>query len=242
MLRGLPAFALCALPLFAAPAAHSAPAATVAPAAAGAAGPAGVRAPLPLFEAIDRLPWPLSTVRDTSGTCTSPGQIAIRVTSLIRTSRKAGDRGRRAVLPTRLKGSRRAGVTGWRDRSVRRRGGLMTHQGNRRARISSRAPWYAVLLCQAVLISFPNAQATASPSGPHANWDAIARCESGGNWRANTGNGHYGGLQFTQSSWRAAGGQRYANRADQATKSEQIATAKRLAEIQGMGAWTCARR
>ncbi|MEU9031904.1 HNH endonuclease family protein [Streptomyces sp. NPDC048383] len=56
MLRGLPALALCTLPVLAAPAAHSAPAATAAPAATGVAGPAGVRAPLPLFEAIDRLP------------------------------------------------------------------------------------------------------------------------------------------------------------------------------------------
>ncbi|MET9470198.1 transglycosylase family protein [Streptomyces sp. NPDC006544] len=88
-------------------------------------------------------------------------------------------------------------------------------------------------------------------SGSHAavvhskhtrDWDAIARCESGGNWRANTGNGHYGGLQFTQSSWKAAGGRRFAPRADLATKAEQIATARRLARIQGMGAWTCARR
>ncbi|MET9694714.1 HNH endonuclease family protein [Streptomyces sp. NPDC006514] len=56
MLRGLPALALCALPVLAAPAAHSAPAAIATPAAAGVAGPSGVRAPLPLFEAIDRLP------------------------------------------------------------------------------------------------------------------------------------------------------------------------------------------
>lgn len=56
MLRGLPALALCALPVLVAPAAHSAPTATSAPAAAGVAGPAGLRAPLPLFEAIDRLP------------------------------------------------------------------------------------------------------------------------------------------------------------------------------------------
>ncbi|WP_411105287.1 hypothetical protein [Streptomyces sp. cmx-4-9] len=56
MLRGLPALALCALPVLAAPAANSAPTTTAAPAAAGVAGPAGVLAPLPLFEAIDRLP------------------------------------------------------------------------------------------------------------------------------------------------------------------------------------------
>lgn len=82
----------------------------------------------------------------------------------------------------------------------------------------------------------------AAPRAATTDWDAIAACESGGDWRANTGNGHYGGLQFTQSSWVAAGGRRYAPRADLATRSEQIATARRLAAIQGMGAWSCARR
>lgn len=99
----------------------------------------------------------------------------------------------------------------------------------------------AVLLVVS-LLDASGASAAAVHSKPGRDWDAIARCESGGNWRANTGNGHYGGLQFTQSSWKAAGGRKYAPRADLATKAEQIATANRLAEIQGMGAWTCARR
>ncbi|MGW6984049.1 transglycosylase family protein [Streptomyces sp. NPDC054932] len=99
----------------------------------------------------------------------------------------------------------------------------------------------AVLLTVA-LLDVSGAHAAAVHSKPKPDWDAIARCESGGNWRANTGNGHYGGLQFTRSSWNAAGGRRYAPRADLATKAEQIATARRLARIQGMGAWTCARR
>ncbi|MBD0422187.1 transglycosylase family protein [Streptomyces sp. TRM S81-3] len=84
-------------------------------------------------------------------------------------------------------------------------------------------------------------EAAASPSAPRGtDWDAIAQCESGGNWKANTGNGHYGGLQFTQSSWEAAGGLKYAPRADLATRKEQIIVAERLAELQGMSAWTCA--
>ena len=102
------------------------------------------------------------------------------------------------------------------------------------------------LLCAALLgqaaVTDPGAHAASHRSKPGVDWDAIARCESGGNWRANTGNGHYGGLQFTASSWRAAGGRRYAARADLATKTQQIAVARRLATIQGMGAWTCARR
>ncbi|MGW6860321.1 transglycosylase family protein [Streptomyces xanthophaeus] len=116
------------------------------------------------------------------------------------------------------------------------------HRKDRRGR-----RWIGQLIVKAVvltvaLLDVSGAQATAVHSRPSTDWDAIARCESGGNWRANTGNGHYGGLQFTQSSWKAAGGRRYAPRADLATKSEQIATAKRLARMQGMGAWTCARR
>jgi hypothetical protein len=84
-------------------------------------------------------------------------------------------------------------------------------------------------------------QAAASPSVLRAtDWDAIAECESSGNWKANTGNGHYGGLQFTQSSWKAAGGLKYAPRADLATRKEQIKVAERLARMQGMSAWTCA--
>lgn len=100
----------------------------------------------------------------------------------------------------------------------------------------------ASVLVQLVSMSAFSAHAAGHLSKPKVNWDAIAECESGGNWRANTGNGHYGGLQFTQSSWKAAGGARYAPRADLATRSEQIATARKLAAMQGMGAWSCARR
>jgi hypothetical protein len=66
------------------------------------------------------------------------------------------------------------------------------------------------------------------PSGG-SPWDRIAACESSGNWSANTGNGYYGGLQFTVSTWLAAGGGRYAPRADLATRDEQIAVASTLA-------------
>ena len=74
-------------------------------------------------------------------------------------------------------------------------------------------------------------------------WDAVAACESGGNWAINTGNGYQGGLQFSSSTWRTAGGTRYAPRADLASKAEQIATAQRVLESQGPGAWpTCGKR
>src|SRR6187455_2610152 len=74
------------------------------------------------------------------------------------------------------------------------------------------------------------------------NWDAVAQCESGGNWSINTGNGYYGGLQFSQSTWDSFGGGAYAPRADLASKSEQITVAERVLDAQGRGAWpTCGR-
>jgi resuscitation-promoting factor RpfA len=69
------------------------------------------------------------------------------------------------------------------------------------------------------------------------NWDAIANCESSGNWAINTGNGFYGGLQFTQSTWDAYGGQSYASRADLASRDQQIAVAEKVLAGQGIGAW-----
>ncbi|MDT3727244.1 transglycosylase family protein [Streptomyces sp. DSM 41972] len=98
-----------------------------------------------------------------------------------------------------------------------------------------------VALAAATALGTASTEAAASASArPGTDWDAIARCESGGNWKANTGNGHYGGLQFSQSSWVAAGGLEYAPRADLATRKEQIAVAERLAQLQGMSAWACA--
>lgn len=70
-----------------------------------------------------------------------------------------------------------------------------------------------------------------------STWDALARCESGGNWRINTGNGYYGGIQFDQSTWERQGGTRYAPRADLATREEQIAIAEVTRARQGWGAW-----
>lgn len=69
------------------------------------------------------------------------------------------------------------------------------------------------------------------------DWDAIAACESGGDWSTNTGNGFYGGLQFTQGTWEAYGGLSYAPRADLASREAQIAVAERVLDGQGIGAW-----
>ena len=76
-----------------------------------------------------------------------------------------------------------------------------------------------------------------APAPAAHDWDAVAQCESGGNWSINTGNGYYGGLQFSESTWVAFGGSAYASRADLATRSEQIAVAEKVLAAQGAGAW-----
>ncbi len=86
----------------------------------------------------------------------------------------------------------------------------------------------------------PAAQQAAAPapaSSGGANWAAIAACESGGDWSANTGNGFYGGLQFTEQTWLAYGGGQYAASANLATPAQQMAVAQRVLAAQGIGAW-----
>jgi len=74
-------------------------------------------------------------------------------------------------------------------------------------------------------------------------WDRVAACESGGNWAINTGNGYFGGLQFSQTTWRGFGGLRYAPAASRASKAGQIAIAQRVLTVQGSGAWpVCSRK
>ncbi|MFI6647873.1 transglycosylase family protein [Streptomyces sp. NPDC050529] len=68
-------------------------------------------------------------------------------------------------------------------------------------------------------------------------WDKVAACESTSNWHINSGNGYFGGLQFTRSTWAAYGGTVYAPRADLATRDQQIAVAEKVLEGQGPGAW-----
>ncbi|MFG3497561.1 transglycosylase family protein [Streptomyces sp. NPDC047928] len=74
-------------------------------------------------------------------------------------------------------------------------------------------------------------------------WEKVAACESSNKWKTNTGNGYYGGLQFSQSTWQAYGGTRYAPRADLATRDQQIAIAEKVLKGQGPRAWpTCSVR
>jgi uncharacterized protein YabE (DUF348 family) len=76
-----------------------------------------------------------------------------------------------------------------------------------------------------------------SVSSNGLNWDAVAQCESGGNWHINTGNGFYGGLQFDYSTWLSNGGGAYASRADLASREQQIAVATRLYDARGSSPW-----
>ncbi|MFJ9610708.1 transglycosylase family protein [Kitasatospora sp. NPDC101176] len=79
--------------------------------------------------------------------------------------------------------------------------------------------------------------ATSASAASVSTWDAVAQCESGGNWAINTGNGFYGGLQFTSSTWAAFGGTAYASQANLATKAQQISVAEKVLASQGPGAW-----
>ncbi|MDF2256534.1 transglycosylase family protein [Streptomyces ferralitis] len=102
----------------------------------------------------------------------------------------------------------------------------------RRARAAVFAGAAVVVPLTAVAVG--TGQAQAADAGV---WDRIASCESGGNWHINTGNGYYGGLQFSASTWAAYGGTNYAPTASEASRSAQIAVANRVQAAQGWGAW-----
>jgi resuscitation-promoting factor RpfC len=80
----------------------------------------------------------------------------------------------------------------------------------------------------------PMALSTGTASADSVNWDAIAQCESGGNWSTNTGNGAFGGLQFKPATWSSNGG--VGNPAT-APRSEQIRVAENVLRTQGLKAW-----
>ncbi|OAH14161.1 LysM peptidoglycan-binding domain-containing protein [Streptomyces jeddahensis] len=112
---------------------------------------------------------------------------------------------------------------------------------HRRASVLSRTSRIASLAgVTGVAIAAPLMTAGSASAATAAEWDAVAQCESGGNWSINTGNGYYGGLQFSASTWAAYGGTEYAATADKATKEQQIAVAEKVLAGQGKGAWpTC---
>jgi hypothetical protein len=92
----------------------------------------------------------------------------------------------------------------------------------------------------AVATGVPLALAGTASAAPESAWDKLAQCESGGNWKINSGNGYYGGIQFNATTWRAFGG---SGMPHQASKSEQIAVAERTLAAQGWNAWpACSRK
>ncbi|MDL5202012.1 transglycosylase family protein [Streptomyces sp. ALI-76-A] len=86
-------------------------------------------------------------------------------------------------------------------------------------------------------VAAPLMAAGSASAATASEWDTVAQCESGGNWSINTGNGYYGGLQFSASTWAAYGGTQYASTANQASKAQQIAVAEKVLAGQGKGAW-----
>jgi hypothetical protein len=95
----------------------------------------------------------------------------------------------------------------------------------------------------ATTVIFPLIFASPAQADSRDPWDRLAQCESSGNWRANTGNGYYGGLQFSHRTWTAFGGRTYASTANNATRPQQIAIAEKVLRVQGWKAWpTCSRR
>ena len=100
-----------------------------------------------------------------------------------------------------------------------------------------------IALAASTAVAVGGSVALAAPAQASTVWDAVAQCESSGNWSINTGNGYYGGLQFSASTWKAFGGHQYASNAHLATKAQQIAIAQKTLAVQGPGAWpTCSKK
>ncbi|WP_330175432.1 transglycosylase family protein [Streptomyces sp. NBC_01498] len=110
--------------------------------------------------------------------------------------------------------------------------------GKAKHRRQSKAGRYATLAgITGAAVAIPLMATTSASAATTSEWDTVAQCESGGNWSINTGNGYYGGLQFSASTWAAYGGNAFASSADRATKSQQIQIAEKVLAGQGKGAW-----
>ncbi|RST12841.1 LysM peptidoglycan-binding domain-containing protein [Streptomyces sp. WAC05374] len=114
----------------------------------------------------------------------------------------------------------------------------MLFSGKSKHRRPSKAARFAAFAgITGAAVAAPLLGATSASAATAAEWEKVAQCESGGNWSINTGNGYYGGLQFSASTWAAYGGTAYAATADQASKSQQIEIAEKVLAGQGKGAW-----
>lgn len=105
------------------------------------------------------------------------------------------------------------------------------------------APMEATLYLEATPapVAAPRAPAPPATYSGDSVWDDLARCESGGNWSINTGNGYYGGLQFSYGTWHAYGGGEFAEYPHEATREEQIIVAERLRADRGYAPWPACR-
>ncbi|MFF9643490.1 transglycosylase family protein [Kitasatospora aureofaciens] len=113
---------------------------------------------------------------------------------------------------------------------------LLVGSGRHRRRTQAEKA-IAVAGVAGVGLALPLLTATGASAAPASAWDSVAQCESGGDWSINTGNGFYGGLQFTSSTWKAYGGTAYAAQANQASRAQQISVAEKVLASQGPGAW-----
>ncbi|QUQ69498.1 LysM peptidoglycan-binding domain-containing protein [Kutzneria sp. CA-103260] len=114
---------------------------------------------------------------------------------------------------------------------------MSSYRGKHRSQSNVARTVTQVALAGAIVAAPMAIAAGTANAAPSADWDAVAKCESGGNWAINTGNGFYGGLQFTASTWRAYGGAAYAPTANLASRDAQIAVANRVLAAQGPHAW-----
>ena len=111
----------------------------------------------------------------------------------------------------------------------------MTRYHGRHRKATATGRTVAKVVVTGLIVGAPlTAFAAPASAATGAQWDAVAQCESGGNWAINTGNGFYGGLQFTMSTWAAYGG---SGAPQNASKSQQIQVAERVLAGQGKGAW-----
>jgi Transglycosylase-like domain len=136
------------------------------------------------------------------------------------------------------------------------RGGVLTARGSTlqaaamasgaEALAARQADAPATVTMEATLVVIPTAPppAPAQPVATYSGtsvWDDLAKCESSGNWAINTGNGYYGGLQFSLGTWNGYGGAEFAQYPHQATRDEQITVAERLHAARGYQPWPACR-
>jgi resuscitation-promoting factor RpfA len=114
---------------------------------------------------------------------------------------------------------------------------LRAHSGRGRRRKPSNRTRNLGLATAPLVAAIPFAMTNPAQAATTNTWERLANCESGGNWHINTGNGYYGGLQFNDGTWDGNGGNKYASRADRASKSEQIAIAEKILDARGWSPW-----